>query len=249
MSVCGSVSRRWAGVVALFLVWTLASSASGEIISYRNGSSPIFGAPEILGDTLWFNPTDFFSRCSGPDGVDMVDGLFRVWIGTSTAIDTVTVKEGGAWFFFGPANDATQAYVGVHAAELVITEVNGAAVQGGPPIMIPGTMAFTPPSSEVGARTFVATEPVDRSGWQGTMDFENIGAALTGTPFEGGRVTGAMLVFDNILATASTRGTIASIDKKWVSVTTTPEPAALALLAAASALGLAYYRRNWRRAK
>jgi hypothetical protein len=249
MLACRSVSGRWGCVVVLLLVWASACPVSGEIISYTNGAAAVFGTPETIGDTLWYDPTVFVSRCSGADGVDMVDGLLRVWISASAAIDTVTVEEGGAWFFFGPSNDATQAYVGVHGAELVITEVNGAALVGCPPIMIPGTMVFTPSSSEVGARTFVATEPVNRAGWQGTMVFDNVGAALAGTPYEGGHVTGATLIFDDILATASTKGTIASIDKKWISVTTTPEPAAIALLAAASTLGLAYHLRNRRRAQ
>ena len=128
--------------------------------------------------------------------------------------------------------------------QLVITEVNGLAPVG-PLRMIAGTMDFVPSSSDVGSRTFNATEPVDPAGWQGTMTFHDVGAALVGTPYEGGRVTGAMLVFDDVLATTSEAGTVAFIDKKWVSITTSPEPGALVLLASAAAVGLT--REFWKR--
>ena len=212
-------------------------AACGETISYTNGAAAIYGDPTVYGGTLLFDPTAYCSRCSGSQGVDMVDGLLRVWISSSGSIETVRVEEGGAWFFFGPATGATQAYVGALAANLVITEVNGVSPVD-PLRMIAGTMSFVPSSSDVGSRTFTATESVDPAGWRGTMIFDDVGAALIGTPYEGGRVTAAMLVFDDVLATSSEAGTVAFIDKKWVSITTSPEPGALVLLAGAAAVGL-----------
>ena len=230
--------------VALMPAWP----ALGEVISYTNGAAAVYGSPSVEGDTLLFNPTAFSSRCSGSQGVDMIDGLMRVWIASSENIEKVTVNEGGAWFFFGPGTAATQAYVGALGAELVITEVNGVAPTGGLS-MIPGTMTFTPSSANVGSRTFKATEPVDSAGWQGTMTFDDVDAALVGTPYQGQRVTGAMLVFDNVLATTSETGTVAFIDKKWVAITTTPEPEAFVILVEASTLGFLYWLLKRRKAE
>jgi len=251
MLVRGFAWARWMRFVALCLMALPAWPAFGESITYTNGAAAIYGAPTVYGDSLLFNPTAYSSRSSGANGVDMVDGLFRVWMNCAAGIEDVTVQEGGAWFFFGPASDATQAFVGAFAAELVITEVNGLPLAGGPFTMIPGAMTFTPASSEVGSRTFKASETVLATGWQGVMAFNDLSDALVGTPYQGGRVTGAMLVFDNILATSSQAGTIAYIDKKWVSITGTqdtasgtPEPGALVLLATTSTLMLTYQVRK-----
>jgi hypothetical protein len=232
----GAPGRMVRAAVLCLALWP-AWSAQGEIISYTNGSAAIYGDPSVVGNTLLFSPTAYYSRCSGAAGVDMVDGLLRVWIESPDSIETVRVEEGGAWFFFGHGSEATQAYVGALAANLVITEVNGTTLLS-PLKMIPGTMDFVPAGEDVGSRTFTAAEPVDIKGWRGTMTFQNISNALAGTAYEGGRVTGAMLVFDNVLATASEAGTIAYIDKKWVSITTSPEPDGAALLAGAAVLGL-----------
>jgi hypothetical protein len=227
----------------LCLALTPAWSALGESISYTSGAAPIYGNATVYGDTLLFNPTAYFSKCSGVNGVDMVDGQMRVWITCTEGIEDVSVEEGGAWFFFGSATDATRAYVGAFGAELFVTEVDGVAPTG-PLSMIPGTMDFTPSSSDVGSRTFKATEPVNTAGWRGTMRFDHVAGALAGTPYQGRLVTGAMLVFDDILATASEAGTLAFIDKKWVSITTSPdpvpEPDSLVFLATVPALALAY---------
>jgi len=247
------VFGRW--ILSLVFCLTLAPAWSvfGEAISYTNGAAPIYGSPTAYGDTLLFNPTEYSSGCSGADGVDMIDGLLRVWITSSAGIGSVGVREGGAWCFFGPVTDGTQAYVGACGAELVVTAVNGVAPAGGPLIMIPGVMDFTPSSSDVGSRTFKATEGVDPAGWKGMMLFNNVDAALIGTSCQGGHVTGAMLVFDDILATASGAGTTAFIDKKWVSITAcpdpdpAPEPGALVLLGGALVLGTTY--QVWRRRK
>jgi hypothetical protein len=241
-----SVLRRWLCAVVFCFALAPAWSALGESIWYTNGSASIYGAPAVYGDTLLFSPAGFSSTCSGVNGVNMVDGLLRVWIESPLGIDDVTVQEGGACFFFGHATGATQAYVGALAARLFITEVGGQAVSGGALTIIPGTMSFTPSSSEVGSRTFNATEPIGSAGWQGTMLFTDVNSALAGTPYAGGHVTGVMLVFDDVLATASEAGTVAMIDKKWVSVRV-PEPGALMLLAAGLALGLACVA--WRRRK
>jgi hypothetical protein len=243
-------SGRWAFMMVMCLTLAPTWSVFGESISYTSGAESIFGDSTIYGDTLLFSPTAFSSSCSGAAGVNMADGLLRVWITSPTGIENVSVQEGGAWFFFGPGTAATQAYVGAHAAELVITQVDGLPVVGDPLIIVPGTMDFSPSSSAVGSRTFNATEPVDPAGWQGTMLFDDLGATLAGTPYQGELVTGAMLVFDDILATASEVGTVAYIDKKWISITTSPqpdsvpEPGTLVLLAAASALGLIYRLRK-----
>jgi hypothetical protein len=232
-----SAAGRMACAAVVCLAFWPGGSACGEMISYTSGAAAIYGDPVAYGETLMFNPTAYYSRCSGLGGVDMVDGLLRVWIECEQGIDTVTVEEGGAWFFFGHGSDATQAYVGALAANLVITEIDDVAAAG-PLTMIAGTMDFLPAGAGVGSRTFTATEPWDASGWRGTMVFEDVSAALVGTPHEGGRVTGAMLVFDDVLATASEAGTIAFIDREWVMITAAPEPGALALLAAAATVGL-----------
>ena len=239
-------STYWMAVTGLCLSLLLGSKVFGEIISYTSEAAPVFGGSTQYGDTLLFGPTAFSSTSTGPAGVNMTDGLLRVLISSAAGIDNVAVNEGGAYFFFGPdATKATQAYVGAHAAELFITGVNGVPVSAGPLIGIPGTMEFSPASSDVGSATYYATEPVDTSGWQGTMLFDNLSAALADSPYAGGQVTDAMLVFDNILATASETGTTAYIDKKWVSITTTPldaipEPGTLVLFVPTMAiLGLA----------
>ncbi|MCE5269420.1 MAG: PEP-CTERM sorting domain-containing protein [Planctomycetaceae bacterium] len=238
-------------IAGLCVLLLSASPALGEIVSYTSGASPIFGDSVQYGDTLLFSPTAFSSSSSGANGVNMTDGLLRVWITSAGDISDVVVNEGGACFFFGGRpTDLTKAYVGANAAQLFITSVNGAPVTG-PLISIAGTMQYTPSSADVGSRTFYATDPVSTSGWQGTMVFQDPGAALARTPYAGGSVTGVMLVFDNILATASEAGTLAYIDKKWVSITAdptpaspTPEPGTLTLLATVSLVGLVFATRK-----
>ncbi|MEN6459239.1 MAG: PEP-CTERM sorting domain-containing protein [Thermoguttaceae bacterium] len=246
---------QWFGIAALGALLLPASPAAGESVSYVSGAASIFGSSTQYGDTLLYSPTAFSSCSTGRCGVDMTSGLFRLRITSTGNIEELEVNEGGAYFFFGSrATDLTQAYVGTSAAQLLITSVNGVDVNG-PLVSIAGTMEITPSSSDIGSSTFNATEPCDAAGWQGTMVFENIGAALDDTPYAGGMVTGLMLVFNDILATSSQKGTLAYIDREWVSVmttvtpgptsssadsTTVPEPGTLAILATTSVLGLAW---------
>ena len=74
---------RVACAAVLCLALVPAWSAFGETISYTNGAAAIYGDPTVYGDTLLFSPTAYSSRCSGSQGVDMVDGLLRVWINSS----------------------------------------------------------------------------------------------------------------------------------------------------------------------
>ena len=200
----------------------------GEVISYTNGAAAVYGSPSVEGDTLLFNPTAFSSRCSGSQGVDMIDGLMRVWIASSENIEKVTVNEGGAWFFFGPGTAATQAYVETSGLSRHYRGERRCA--DGRPEHDSRHHDVYPLLGNVGSRTFKATEPVDSAGWQGTMTFDNVDAALVGTPYQGQRVHRGDARLRQRLGNHERNGTVAFIDKKWVAITTTPEPEAFVIL-------------------
>jgi hypothetical protein len=245
-----SVLCRWTCIAALCVMLTSGSTAFGEVISYVNNGSSIYGGMAVLGDTALFNPTEFSSQAQGPRGADTVHGLFQLLIGRSDGIGSVLVEEDGTWSVVGHGN-AAQAYVGTELASLLVTEVDGVTVSGAS-LTIPGTMEFTPSSGDVGSVTFNAKDTIDPANWHGTMRFDDVDSVLAGTAYEGGLVTHAVLLFDGVLITTSKKNMSALIDMQQVAVTTTTtpptpisEPGTLALAAVAAMAGLTYSLRRY----
>ena len=92
---CRLVRACVACAAVLFLTLLPAWSVFGETISYTSGAAQIYGKPTVLGDTLLFDPGAYSSHCSGAQGVDMVDGLLRVWIKSGGILGLSTSKRAG----------------------------------------------------------------------------------------------------------------------------------------------------------
>jgi hypothetical protein len=242
-----ALRRRWLCVMSLVLLVAASRQAAGEVISYRSDAAPIFGEPAVYGNSLLFIPADFASVAASGRRTDLVSGLMRVGIESSGSIEHVRVDEGGGWFFLGSASPNTQASVAALAAELVITEVDGVPVANGPLITIPGVMNFSPTSNGIGSAAFSAADPVDPAGWRGQMVFDDVSSALVGSLYQGKRVTGATLVFNNVLSTKVNEDAVALINEQWLTITTAPEPSTLGLLAVTVVAGAICSVRNRRR--
>ena len=183
---------------------------------------------------------------SGAGGVDVTDGklFMNITAKDDNKIDVLTVNEMGGYVIAGAGGTAaTQVNANVLGLSVAINAIDGMSVDG--PTAI-GTMTYylvssyvtLPPGGGIpsGPGVTPVAFPIGGAGdgtWAGTASF-NLSDLLVGTQWEGHNVTGASLVFDNLLTAQSETGTVAMIDKKRVWVTGNcefvPEPGTIVLL-------------------
>jgi hypothetical protein len=194
-----------------------------------------YGTPQAGGNVLDFaNNLQFSSISGGATPSDFVDGKLVVDIMAKTQpISQISVFERGTYSFGFGGTATTLADVQLLGAAVNITEINGSPIT---PIVVPGTMAFTPGS------LFKQTIDPLSGAWSGTMTFDLAGV-LKNTPYDGKNITKAKLIFDNQLETVAGTSTHSFIDKKDVQITTVPEPSCLALLCM-GAIGIAVWTRR-----
>jgi hypothetical protein len=233
------IGRCGVVVVGLIAAAFSAGSVSGAVVNYGNFNGPnlmylnvtedtrmnpppLFGAPTLVGDSLVFQTSGFFSM-SQAGGVDLTDGLLSTTIMSNDpliGIHTISISEFGRWQFVN-GTPATQAFVGATIG-LRVVEVNGSSIA---PVLFTPSMTFT------NGGMFLATGGIEGDTWIGQLDFD-LTAALASRQIAG-FATKVVLDFDNVLATISEPNSIAFIDKKGVTIGTTtviiPEPSTLVL--------------------
>ncbi len=198
----------------------------------------LFGAPDISGDTMDFDPTDFkaeVNSTTGTNNSDIVDGQlnFTIMRKGDFALTEVIIRERGDYALVGLGNAAATASVTANFGYSII-EVDGASVN---PIDGDGNLVFSPSNGSYAL-------PMTGSGWNGIATIDIAGhLAAAGI---NGVATKVEFFLDNTLRVAAADGGTAFIAKKDAGVSiTVPEPSSLAILLVGGLLGLAQVRR-WR---
>ena len=190
---------------------------------------PLFGAPDITGDTLDFNPLGFNASSSGLDS-DITSSQIQFTImsqDSSTGISDIEFNESGEVTIAGLAGEAFAAVSTGFVIE--ITDVDGSSLSA--PIELNVDMTFTPSDGD----WFLTVDGMQSgTDWDGalTIDLDQV-LIDEDIDFEAG-VTKVDVTFINTLSASSVAGTSAEIAKDdfdGVSITAiVPEPGSLALL-------------------
>jgi len=191
-------------------------------------ATPLYGTPNLSGDSLSFNPVSFGAAASGAGGVDITDGTLKTTIMTTGTkrIHKVNFVESGDYTLVGSGTTATAASIGAHFF-LQVVELDGVGVT---PIDINGGLSVTPN----GGSYDLVNNPGISKLWNGSISLD-IDTELANQSIVG-QATKILLTLDNSLQASSQVGTTASIHKKVAEGTTVsvdtnvPEPAALSAM-------------------
>jgi len=219
----------------------------------------LFGAPQLAGDNLDFNPLGFAGSAQNGDFL-VQDGLLSIdTIMTNSPLGNIsklTINEGGGWIVVGGPNAAT-ATATLVTGPVLVAQLNG--VNG--PVNVSVNPTYTFSHTQTGAVTFVqgsnslsfaSNGGVGNGSWGITATYDIAGAiAAAGLP-AGTRVTKlGTLALDNQLVRDTDPNSFSYIDKKFFSisvVTAIPEPSTI-LLGLMGGVGLVLGSRKMRRAK
>ncbi|MHC4836523.1 MAG: PEP-CTERM sorting domain-containing protein [Planctomycetota bacterium] len=192
----------------------------------------LFGAPLILGDLLYFSPTDFKVATAGAGGVDNLDGTLQILIDAKDGydIDSVELEEFGDYYLNDNVGNGT---IGTNVeviafAFVTILEVDGTGII---PITENGVAVYSPVGGKYDLPTYGGLNPNEME-WEAEVkfDIDQILADAGYGPTE--KATLVQFSLDNKLYARSEDGTQAEIAKKgaYAVTLTVPEPATLALL-------------------
>lgn len=185
---------------------------------------PLYGAPEITGNLLDFDPTGFGTSSSGGDS-SLTDGQLNFTLSAEdgNGITSFSISEGGDFSFTGVTPTAGTFVSASAGATVSILEVDGVALGSSIDFFVSDSFftdyVTTGGAASTGLLPWSLTTNVDLTG-ELPEDF----------------VLGATLVevsINNQLTTATTSGNQAAIAKKDFRIDTTtvvPEPTSLALL-------------------
>lgn len=203
-----------------------AANSAGDV-------APLFGPPNVSGDSLDFDPVGFGASTIG-GGADITDGnlAFVVMAKPGNAIQNIKIQEFGDTTLTGLGDDTTFSAVRMHGI-LKISEVDFVGINT---ISMPISITnFGPSGGDYGLATDAGGGPLFSTGWSGStlVDLTTanpvVAAALAArniVPTLG--VTRISVNFDNTLVAISQAGTSALIAKKdtnGVIITTNiPEP-------------------------
>jgi hypothetical protein len=263
-----------AALVALASVANAATNNYGNIVGpnimYLNvveqtnqfpGPAPatLFGAPQLAGDNLDFNPLGFSGSAQNGDFL-VQDGLLSIdQIMTNSPLGNIsklTINEGGGWIVVGGPNAAT-ATATLVTGPILVAQLNG--VNG--PVNVSVNPTYTFSHTQTGAvafaqgtnsLSFASNGGVGNGSWGITATYD-IAAAITAAGLPAGtRVTKlGTLALDNQLVRDTDPNSFSYIDKKFFSisvVTAIPEPSTI-LLGLMGGVGLVLGSRKMRRAK
>lgn len=221
----------------------LGSTVIYQDVTEYSGTDPgqyFMKSPQVLGDTLDFNPTFTANAANGTSIIKDAQINFDLVAKAGYGIEGLLFTEGGDYTLSGSGGTAsTLADV---SAEFIIEilEVDNVVIN---PITLQPSMLFSPnPSGTFTCPPFVSGP------WSGSLavDFD---AVLTAANFSYTLgATKVAVVFDNTLTAQSepnSRAFIAKKDTKGLSITVIPEPTTFALaLLGLGGLGLFTFRRT-----
>ena len=252
MKSIASPVTRWA-MAGLFVCVTGAASAApivygdfaGTTVDYlgvqeESSTDPgagLFGAPNVAGDAIDFDPQAFAASASGLEADQTDSNLqFMVEAKTGFGINAITFNEAGDTTLAGLAGEAQTTIGASFFIDIVEVEVLGVRT----PVSLsvpPQSMSFSPKDS------FLLS--VDGSGtqiWTGSL-FVDLGPTLAANSVVG-TATKVNVSLNNTLTAASVTGTSAFIQKKdadglVIIVETNEIPEPTAALIALTGLALA----------
>jgi hypothetical protein len=246
-----------AAIAALALVSSAAAEVnygdySGDTMTFyqvtedsTTDSLPLYGSPDVTGDTLEFHFVMFGSYSGGAGGSDTTIGSLTTTIEAASGsyIGAIEFAEYGDVSLSGTGGADTYASV-TNSILLDILEIDGVATGGGVSLTL--NTSFTPSN---GDWDLLNDGPQTGTLWQGVLAL-NIDQALSGLGYMG-HATKLELTMTNTNATGSEAGTTAYIRKKEsdgiritpMQVPVIPEPATLLILSVGGAL-LALIRRK-----
>jgi hypothetical protein len=215
---------------------------------------PLYGAPEVSGDSLSFNPQQFAARSDfAVPPNDTTDGqlTFNVMADQGQAVTKLSFEEGGALSVTGLSSATDDTYVDVSALGFItVTAIDGVGVN---PIPIPIDLTFNFGVGGDGTWRRASEGSVNGFLWDGGQDFD-----LTQVLKDLGEnvkvgATKLKINLDNILYAQSEPVGAARIDKKlFLHITTErpegeiPEPCCLALVGiGAIGVVMSARRRSW----
>lgn len=209
----------------------------GSSVTYRNvtesNSEPnlLFSAPSVAGDTLEFDPVNFFAEVDPGPGSDITDSEISTVVEAKDGffIDNIEITEEGDFTLEGTAGAFGHAGVGA-AFFFEVLAVDGALVGDGPIGF--ASMDFTTGGGPNGGQYMLPGDAGNGTPWIGTA-FLDINAALAASPYAGQRATSVRLSFDNTLSAAADENASSFIKKKEIGGiiirTNIPEPSTLAI--------------------
>lgn len=191
-----------------------------ETTNSAGDSEPLFEEPTVVGDQLYFFPSNFTAASNGGPvldggtGPDQTAALLEMTLQASlgTYIETIHVAEFGDTFLAGTGTSTTGTFVGMSGVVTVL-----AADTPGPWSPIDFVAVFN-------QDTFNLVDDFGTTAWSGLASIDVAGSVAG--------VTQAMLQVDNFLYATSELDSSSLIQKKTTGglVITVPEPASLGLL-------------------
>jgi len=235
-----AATQNWGDFIGNTVMYQNVTELNGE-------PNLLFSMPSVVGDTLEFDPVNFFSEMNPGPGVDITHSELSTTIMASPGfvIENLMIQEAGDYTLVGPPRGFAKASVSATFFFNVL-EVDGVAVANGPSGVV--NMQFTTGAGPNGGQFSLPGNAVAVP-WQGTA-FIDIAAAMAASPFSGQSATKVELVFDNSLSTIADAASSAFIQKKVIGgltiQTNVPEPGSvmLALVAGVPLTLLAVRRRK-----
>lgn len=187
-----------------------------------------FGAPEIFGDQLDFNPTNFRAQSDGAAVIN--DSQLNMTIMSSSPANPITdvfIDEGGDFTLSGLGNAQAVATVGTNV-QFTVTHIDGNPIT--PEVCTDSAqLIFTPNAN---GEFSLPADQGTAVPWTGNLDFDV--AALLASCGVNGNATKVDVVLDNTLTATAADGGAAFIAKKdFRGLTiTVPEPSSMGLVCA-----------------
>lgn len=201
-------------------------------------TEPLFGAPESVADTLFFDDMDFTSSASNGSTDSTVGMLTTTVMAMGNAyITDLVFNEFGDYSLTGLSGEATATVAA--AFTITIQEANQAPIAD---VVIAVNMSFNPDS---GMFELTNNGQQNASPWNGGLSVDIAQALLDAGV--AGNATKVLIELTNTLETTSEAGNSAFIAKKTfggTSITVIPTPGALVMLGLAGAVASRRRRRG-----